>query len=268
MKISKKLGIFVTDEEIINTIQGPNPPQIITQYFIDSTGNFNRQAYDQDNFDPNNKEAMLQTEALVREQLLRQKLTSFLNSSVFVVYEEVRRQFMEKNVKMSADYILIYTSSISDSQITVADSDLREYYKNNIDNYEVKAQRKVKYVLFSNAPTRDDSLAIIKNLTAIVEKLAGDTSTFKTYVEIYSDQPYSVDTTTLSRLSPSAAELISESKKGDIIGPVLSSEGYVVYKLNDMIKSKETLARASHILIKAELTKVQQRLKLMKFIRN
>ena len=38
----KELGIIVTDEEIINTIQGPNPPQIITQYFIDSTGNFNQ----------------------------------------------------------------------------------------------------------------------------------------------------------------------------------------------------------------------------------
>ena len=33
-----------------------------------------------------------------------------------------------------------------------------------------------------------------RNLAAIVEKLEGDTSTFKTYVEIYSDQPYSLDT--------------------------------------------------------------------------
>ena len=31
----KELGIIVTDEEIISTIQGPNPPEIITQYFID-----------------------------------------------------------------------------------------------------------------------------------------------------------------------------------------------------------------------------------------
>ncbi len=74
----KELGIIVTDEEIINTIKGPNPPQIITQYFIDSTGNFNRAAYDQAILDPNNKEAMLQTEELVRQQLIQQKLSSFL----------------------------------------------------------------------------------------------------------------------------------------------------------------------------------------------
>lgn len=35
----KELGITVTDQEILDIIQGPNPPQIITQYFIDSTVN-------------------------------------------------------------------------------------------------------------------------------------------------------------------------------------------------------------------------------------
>ena len=249
-KISE-LGIIVTDEEIINTIKGPNPPQVITQYFIDSTGNFNRAAYDQAILDPNNKEAMLQTEELVRQQLIQQKLSSFLNASVVVSDEEVKRKFIEQNVKISADYVFVDANTLSDSSVSFEDSDLQKYYKSNKDEFKIDAQRKIKYVLFSNEATADDSSSIKRNLAAIVERLQGDTSSFKTYVDIYSDKPYSLDTASLSQLDPEAGELIAKSNKGAILGPVLTNEGYLVYKLNDVIDGMETLAKSSHILIKS-----------------
>ncbi len=247
----KELGIFVTDEEIISTIQGPNPPEIITQYFIDSTGKFNRQAYDQAILDPNNKEAMLQTEQVVKQQLVQQKLGTFLNAAVVVSDQEIKRKFVEQNVKMTADYVLVDANTMADSAVTVTEDEMMKYYKENDEEFKVDAQRKIKYVLFSNAPTKDDSSAIKKNLAAIVEKLEGDTSTFKTYIEIYSDQPYSDDTVSLSLLPKVASSLIAESDPGAIIGPVVTNEGYVVYKLNKTINSDEPLVRASHILIKS-----------------
>jgi len=246
----KELGIIVTDEEIINTIQGPNPPQIITQYFIDSTGNFNRAAYDEAIFDPNNKQAMVQTEQLVRQQLTQQKLASFLNAAVIVSDEDIRRRFIEQNVRMTAEYVLVDANSMADSTVTYTENDLKNYYSDNPEEFKIEAQRKIKYVLFSNDATKDDSSSIKRNLEAIVTKLEGDTSSFKTYVEIYSDKPYSVDTTTLSLLSVEAGDLISNGKAGDIIGPALSNEGYIVYKLQDILNSNKTIARASHILIK------------------
>ncbi|MCB0731894.1 MAG: peptidylprolyl isomerase, partial [Ignavibacteriae bacterium] len=247
----KDLGIVVTDEEIVSTITGPNPPQIITQYFVDSTGQFNRAAYDQAILDPQNKEAMLQTEELVRQQLIQQKLTSFLNASVVVSDAEVKRKFVEQNVKMSADYVLVDANTMNDSSITVSDNDIKEYYNANTEEFKIDAQRKLKYVLFSIDPSKDDSAAIKNNLTAIVAKLKDDTSSFKTYVEIYSDKPYSVDTTTLSLLTGEASTLLTESKEGEIVGPALSNEGYVVYKLDKVLNSNETLSRASHILVKS-----------------
>ncbi len=246
----KDLGIIVTDEEIVSTITGPNPPQIITQYFIDSTGQFNRAAYDQALLDPNNKEAMIQTEDIVKQQLIQQKLISFLNASTIVSDEEIKRKFVEQNVKMTADYVLVAANTIPDSVVEVTDEDLETYYKDNLDNYKVAPQRKLKYVLFSNAPTIDDTNAVKKNLQAIVEKLKGDTSTFKTYVEIYSEKPFSIDTVSLDMLSGNIGTVLSNSKSGDIVGPELSSEGYVVYKINKILSGKKTLARASHILVK------------------
>jgi parvulin-like peptidyl-prolyl isomerase len=247
----EELGIVVIDQEIISTIQGPNPPQIITQYFIDSTGTFNREAYDQAIFDPSNREAMLQTEEIVRQQLIQQKLGSFLNAAIFVSDQEIERKFVEQNIKVTADYVLIDVNTMADTDIEYSEEDLKKYYNDNSDEFKIDAQRKIKYVLFSNSATRDDSMAITKNLSAIIEKVKDDTSGFKTYVEIYSDKPYSLDTTSLSLLPMNVGTLISESKVGEIIGPELTNEGYVVYKLQDIIKSNETLVRASHILIKS-----------------
>ncbi len=246
----KEFGITVTDQEILELLQGPNPPDVIKQYFVDSTGNFNRQAYDQAIYDPQNKQAMLQTETMVRQQLIQQKLGSFLNASVIVSDADVKRAYIDQNVKMSAEYALVEANLLKDEDVVVTDSDVQNYYDDNAEEFKVEAQRQLKYVLYSTAPNKNDSLSISNNLSAIVKKIKDDTSSFQSYVEIYSEKPYSLDTVSLSLLPGEAGNIIAESSKGSLIGPVESTEGYVVYKLRDVISSKETMVKAAHILVR------------------
>ena len=178
----EEYGIFVSDEEVKAAILGPNPPQIIKQSFIDSTGNFNRAAYDQAIQNPANKEAMIQVEETVRQQKLQEKLESFLNSTIVVSDDEVKRRYIEQNIKMTADYALVDVNTILDTQITVSDSDIKKYYEQNLDKYKIEPQRKVKYVLFRKAASNADSVGIKSNLQAIVSKIKTDTSAFKTFV--------------------------------------------------------------------------------------
>ena len=245
----EEYGIFVSDEEVKAAILGPNPPQIIKQSFIDSTGNFNRAAYDQAIQNPANKEAMIQVEETVRQQKLQEKLESFLNSTIVVSDDEVKRRYIEQNIKMTADYALVDVNTILDTQITVSDSDIKKYYEQNLDKYKIEPQRKVKYVLFRKAASNADSVGIKSNLQAIVSKIKTDTSAFKTFVEIYSDQPYSRDTVGLDRLQGDAGTLVAEAEKGSVVGPILSFEGYTVYRVVDKIKSADEFVRASHILV-------------------
>ncbi|MEE9432209.1 MAG: peptidylprolyl isomerase [Melioribacteraceae bacterium] len=246
----KEFGITITDQEIIDVIQGPNPPQIITQNFMDSTGQFNRQAYDQAILDPENKQAMLQVEESVRQQMIQQKLVSYLGASIVVSDEEVKKNYVDQNVKMTADYALIDAVTMPDENIKFEDSDLTSYFNNNKDDYKIDAQRKIKYILFKKVPSQGDSTAIKKNLDAIVKKLKVDTSTFKTYVDIYSDKPYSLDTLGLSLLPENFSSPIANANIGDIIGPAISNQGYAIYRLTNSFKSKDAMVRASHILIK------------------
>ncbi len=253
--VEKKIeeyGIEVSDEEIRDALLGPNPPNVIKQYFIDSTGNFDRERYEQAIFDPQNKQAMLQTEEIVRQQKLQEKLEAYVNSSVVVSEEEIKEKFINDNIKMYADYAYLNGYFVPDSLITITEDDLRDYYNRNLDEYKIEPQRQLKFVLFKEKASKDDTLFIQKNLKAIVDKLQKDTSSFKTYVEIYSEVPYRVDTLSINRVPILASEYFLNAKDGDIIGPVIAPEGYVVYRVKKVLKSKDQFVRASHILIKTD----------------
>ena len=244
----KKFDIIVTDQEISDALFGPNPPEFLRKQFTDSLGRFNRQLYET-TLQQQKKEVLLAVEDNVRQMKLQQKLQDYLFATITVSEGEIRRRFIDQNTKMSGDFILVDPNLIPDKDIKVTTEDLKNYYEKNIDNYKIDHQCKLKYVLFSKLPTRDDSLSIKNNLAAIVTQAKGDTASFKSYVGIYSDVPFKKDTVKLDQVPSDAADAFISAKAGDIVGPFVGSEGYVVYKIDAKIPSKETYIKASHILI-------------------
>lgn len=244
-----KMGIFVSEQEILDVVLGPNPPEFLKQNFIDSLGLFNRQLYEAAIFDPSNREVLLQVEEIVKQQLLNDKLQSFLLASVTVTEGEIKRKFVDQNIKMNAEYVLIDVNMIPDTLVEVTDADLRKYYNENLDKYKITPQRKLKYVLFRNQPSQEDSLMIKRELENVAIRAKGDTLDFRIYVEDFSDELYSRDTLAPTQLSVDAATAIVNASVGDIIGPVKAPEGYVLYKFFGTVSKAEVHARASHILL-------------------
>ena len=244
-----KLGISVSDEEIKEVILGENPPEFLKQNFIDSTGNFNRQVYEQALFDPRNKAALVQAEEYVKQNRLNEKLQSHILASVNISEADIKNRFNEQNQKIKAEYVLFDLSLYPDSTVKFDDNDLRRYYNENLDKYRNQAQRKLQYVLFSNQPSADDSANVRKNLETIRDKFRKDTSDFKYFAEIYSTVPYSKDTLAINSFTSPVNDMISSSSAGSVIGPVATPEGYVLYRLAAVVPSNEIMAKASHILI-------------------
>lgn len=245
----KKFGITVTDDEVREIILGENPPEFLKQNFIDSTGQFNRQIYEQALFDPRNKQALLQAEEYVRQNRLNEKLQSLLLASVNISEADIMNHFIEQNQKIKAEYVLTDLSIYPDSIVKLDESDLKKYYNEHLDKYKNQAQRKLQYVLFENKPSADDSATIKQTLETVAAKFKKDTASFKSYVEIYSSVPYSKDTLALNALPANAVELLANSSPGSIIGPVITPQGYILYRLTDVVPSKEAIVKASHILI-------------------
>lgn len=245
----EKFGIKVSDEEIKEAILSENPPDFLKQNFIDSLGNFNRQAYEQAIFDPRNKAALVQAEDYIRQNKLNEKLQSLLLASVNISEADIIHRFNEQNLKLRAEYLLVDLSLYPDSVIKFDENDLKKYYNENLDKYKIQAQRKLQYVLFSNQPSADDSATIKRNMEIVADKFKKDTASFRTYVEIYSTSPYSKDTLALNSFTPEVSSALANASPGSIIGPIGTYEGYILYHLAAVVPSTETLVKASHILI-------------------
>lgn len=247
----EKFGISVTADEIRDIILGEDPPEFLKRNFIDSTGVFNREMYENALFDPRNKEPLLQAEEAVRQQRLTEKLQSILYSSIAVSEGELKRKFIDQNIKMSAEFAILDINFLTDSLFKPTDDELQKYYENNPEKYKVDNQVKLKYVLFPVQASAADSKYVKQTLDNVFAKAKDDTS-FKSYVDIYSETPYSSDTTDISTFPASVGELIARANSGDLIGPAATPTGMALYKLVAKVKSDESFVRAKHILIPFE----------------
>ncbi|HVO73024.1 MAG TPA: SurA N-terminal domain-containing protein [Ignavibacteriaceae bacterium] len=266
----KKYGITVSDSEITQTILSDNPPQFLKQNFIDSLGRFNRQLYEQAIFDPQNKAALVNAEDLVRNSKMGEKLQSMLLATINVGEDEIRRTFINQNINMNVQYALIPLDQFPDLSFKISEEEMKNYYNKNSDQYKVPEMRKLKYVLFSNKATADDSITIEKTLENVATRFKDDTLSFKQLVDIYSAVPYSVDTLSLAAIAPAAADILYNSSKDELAGPVAGNEGYILFHVKDIVRSNDQVVRASHILINqfgsdeknlAEATKIYNELR-------
>lgn len=245
----EKFGITVSDEEITDVILGNNPPEFLKQNFMDSLGRFNREAYENALFDPQNKKVLLQAEEYVKQTRLNEKLQTLLHASINVTEDELMRKYIDQNTKVNVEYALIDLNRFPDTTIIVNDDDLKKYYNNNLEKYKIKAQRKLKYVSFPNVPSAEDSSTAKRNLENVLANLKNDTTGFKDNVDIYSSVPYSRDTVSVANLLPEDAELLINANPNSVVGPVASQQGFVLYHLVATVPSSEPTVKASHILI-------------------
>lgn len=250
----EEYGITVTDQEVSDVLTGENPPEFLKQYFVDSTGQFRRDLYE--NFlyvtaqqDAQANEFLLQVEDAIRQQLYQQKLQSILFASVTVSEAEVQRRFIDQNIKMTAQYALLDFGAIPDSVVSLTEAELKEYYSENANDYMREDQRVLKYVMFPIKPSAADTGGVLKNLESILDYVNRDTSSFKSAVEIYSEQPYSLDTVSISQLPADLVDSAMTRGIGAVVGPLPDAGGYAIYHIVDMFSGGDELVRASHILI-------------------
>lgn len=246
----ERLSITVTDNEIRDILLGPNPPEMVANQFRDSAGVFNRAAYDRAVADPQNRSAWVQVENQIRRQRRIEKLQSVLFAAIRVSEGELRQRFADKTVTADAEYALFDPNRFfPDSAIQVTDADIQKHYNENLEDFKVRAARKLKYVFFSLAPSAADSDAVIAEMNRNLEqaKSGSDfTELAKTYSEVPVNDTVYVKHGELSKMKEAA---VFAAKKGQIVGPLADFDGYHLIKVIGERKGKTEFIRASHILL-------------------
>lgn len=92
-------------------------------------------------------------EAAVRDELLVEKLRSFVAAGVTVSDQEVEKEYKRANEKAKLDYFVIDPPKL-ESQVTVTDQDQRDYYEKNKGKYNVAEKRQAKYIFVESLKLR------------------------------------------------------------------------------------------------------------------
>lgn len=159
-----ELGITVTDNELIDMIAGPNPDPFIYQQFADESGNIDRIALQAAIDSPENSMIWITIEQQLRDNRRQQKMGNFISSGLKVSELDIRNEYIKENSFAEIRYVRFPYSEISDEEISVSDSELRDYYNDHKDQYRRGETYRFRYVSWDKTPTASDTLNTVREV--------------------------------------------------------------------------------------------------------
>jgi peptidyl-prolyl cis-trans isomerase D len=251
-----KVGLTVTDEELVDMVQGNHISPSILQAFSDpSTGRFDKNAVI--NYLKNLKTLPIEQqkswenfENSLREERIRSKYENMLKLSAYTPKAQAEKEYMAQNTKATLRYLYVPYFSIVDTTIKVTDSELEKYLSAHRSEYKGTDTRSIEYVTFPVQPAKDDSAALYSEIKELARGLATATND-SAFASMNSDIALPVNMS-LANMSDQLKEAIKTFVPGGVYGPYREGNNYFIYKYGGTKLDTVSSARASHILIRAE----------------
>ncbi len=249
----KKMGIKVTKREIAyHSVH--NPPQYFRNIpaFL-TNGQFDINKYRQALQNPQVEQTVV---SYVAQNLPFQKLLARITAAVMVTEEEIKDAFMRQSMRAKVEYVGAPLYKFSSKEVEVSEEEAKKYYEEHKDDFKVEEKRVLNYVLFSTAPTHEDSMRVYR-LAEDILKEARSGADFAKLADEYSEDP-SVQTNhgdlgyfKRGDMDPAFEKAAFSGKPGEIIGPVKTRFGLHIIKIVDRKKEDGVeKVRASHILLR------------------
>jgi peptidylprolyl isomerase/peptidyl-prolyl cis-trans isomerase D len=255
-----RLGITVSDNEILDFIYNrpEQLPEPIKRNFIDSTGVFNAEFYQQA-LGMKTKEATQfwnQVETYMREVLLSDKLQTYITASVIVTENDVIQKYKDDNIKASFKYAFLDLNTVTDTtQFQVSDDEMKTYFNEHKDEFKQEEAVKFKYVIFSDAPTIDDTNSIKKQMEFMVKDVKNAKLEDSTLIKLVNDNstvPFKADFQKPSQIGAAgrnALTFLFSAKPNETSNLIIDQDGFKVIRLLETKEGEDVYVNAAHILI-------------------
>lgn len=259
----REAGVVVTDQngktidaEIVDMIQGLTVSEAVKRDFTEPEKGFDpssviRYLESIDKIEDEAQRANAEfrwseiTSTWVAERT-QQKYSNLITKTNYVTKAEAKRKYFLDNSTVDFDHLYIPFSSIADDSIQIPDSELASYLSKNKNQFDAQDGRTLKYLVFDIAPTGQDSVSTLNQTNKIMEGFrtaSNDTA----YARSQSDVPVSPLAAPLADLPEPLQQDAAYLKKGYIKGPILSAQGYDIYKVVGTTNVEK--AQTAHILI-------------------
>lgn len=252
-----QLGLMVTEEEVVDMVQGKNiHPELIQAFTNPETGEFDREQiviYLQrlNEMPPQQQAGWYIFEQSLRPSRLRLKYDNLLVKTDYVTDVEAQQQYQHENSVAEIKYLYIPYYSVSDTIVSYTDDDLQNYLEENQNNYKSEDTRTISYVSFPLIPSSEDT-AFFKDEMEELAKEFAEVEDDSIYARINTDGNTPFGSYTIGQLPTNVRNELDQLRQGYIVGPYQLSGNYVINKVTAVIEDTLYHARASHILIKPE----------------
>ena len=257
------LDIKVSDDEILYHLRN-NPPFDIQQIF------FRNNVFDKDYYmQALNTPGMIDwapIEAWMRDFYLpRYKLQQIIKMSAVVNDVEVKEEYIKRNIDYTISALHVPKNSIQDRVIKPGEKELKNEYKNRIDEFEELEKRHISFVSWPKTASLEDTNRTKQEAFEIIENYKNGTD-FSVLANIHTQDPGNQIAPDSGRggdlgwfekgqMVKSFEDAAFKGRRGSVVGPVLSQFGYHIIKI-DSIKNRgknNHQVKARHILLKVEL---------------
>ena len=252
----RRRGIMVTDQEVSEAAQF-SPPDYLVPQFLDDTGGLDLASY-QAFLSTLPPEQLLVLEAYYRSAIPRTKLLRQVGSGIYVPDAALWQQWKDQNELSEIRFVpLDPANRYEDSEFTVSQDQIADYYGENSEEFEIPARATVKFVVLDKTPTAADTAASRERADSIRQEIV-DGADFAELAQIESsDQGTAALGGDLGIFPPGrmVAEFdsaIFSGSAGNLMEPIQTSFGFHVIEVTELWAADS--AQARHILLPIERT--------------
>lgn len=248
------LGIEVTDDEVVDMVQGDNISPQIKQAFTDpQTGEFSKEnviSYLQNiqNQPPAQQASWYNFERNLGPSRRRIKFDNLLTKTNYATEGEAKFEYSNSSNTANVKYLYVPFFSVKDSAISYNDEDLKTYLGGHQDEFEKEETKDLKYVTFDVVPSADDTAAVKEEIARLKSEFI-DVENDSTFALVNSESANAFGEYTIETLPAQVTDSGAPSV-GQVIGPIINNGFYELYKIASSSESEDYSARASHILFK------------------
>ena len=249
----ENLGIAVKAEELYELIHGSDPHPLLIQSFSDpATGAYDPQQVIEflrnfDRMDPQVRSQWVMLEDYIKTERREDKYHQLISKSYGVPDAMAAADFSNRNTTADIRFAYKATAEIDDDQVSVSDRELRAVYDEHKHRFRQEASRGIKMVVQPVHPSEADQESAMNEILELREEMM-EVENIPAFINATSDRRFDPTFYAEGELSPQIDPEIFDAQEGDVFGPYVEDNAYVVSMLMDAQMRPDSM-RASHILI-------------------
>ena len=250
-----QLGIAVSSDELLDMVAGKNIHPYLLQHPL--FANPNTGVYDKEQAlnvlrAKNRDQTLAFYWKVLEEQLINERLfnkyKNLIKKGMFYPSALVAEETEVRNRVVDFDYVIARFSLISDSLISVSESEITKYYEQNEKRFKQEASRDIEYITFDIEPTEADRQATLEAVEKMKIDFANPEVDAAQYVNLNSDEVFSGINQKASQFSTQLEGFLSSANVNDVYGPYLENDSYKVSRVVAINQVPDSV-KARHILI-------------------